>query len=83
MIPATLVDDTGEIRITFYDDLVEELLEMPKEEIINIAGEELGALDGRIEDLENLTVEVIANVNYDDYNDENRLSPRKILEKYY
>lgn len=83
MIPATLVDDTGEIRITFYDNLVEDLLEMPKEEIINIASEDLGALDGRIEDLENLTVEVIANVNYDDYNDENRLSPRKILEKYY
>jgi replication factor A1 len=83
MIPATLVDDTGEIRITFYDSLVEDLLEMPKEEIINIASEELGALDGRIEDLEDLTVEVIANVNYDDYNDENRLSPRKILEKYY
>ena len=83
MIPSTLVDDTGEIGITFFDNLVEELLEMPKDEIVNIVNEEPGALDGRIEDLEGLTVEVIANVRFDEYNEARRLNPRKILKKYY
>ena len=83
MIPSTLVDDTGEIGITFFDNLVEELLEMPKDEIVNIVNEEPGALDGRIEDLEGLTVEVIANVRFDEYNEARRLNPRKILQKYY
>ncbi len=83
MIPSTLVDDTGEIGITFFDNLVEELLEMPKDEIVNIVNEEPGALDGRIEDLEGLTVEVIANVRFDAYNEDRRLNPRKILQKDY
>ena len=85
MIPARLEDDTGEISITFFDNLVEELLEMKKEEIINITdnGSELGAMEGKIDDLNGLTVEVITNVSFDDYNEEIRLNPRKILSKYY
>ncbi len=83
MIPATLVDDTGEIGLTFFDNLVEDLLEMPKDEIINIVSDDPGALDGKIEDLEGITVEVIANVSYDEYNEVRKLNPRKILQKYY
>ena len=83
MIPATLVDDTGDIGITFFDNLVEDLLEMSKDEIVNIVSDDPGALDGRIEDLEGITVEVIANVRYDEYNEERKLSPKKILQKYY
>ncbi len=83
MIPATLVDDTGEIGITFFDNLVEELLEMPKDEIVNIVTDDPGALDGRIEDLEGITLEVIANVRYDEYNEDRKLNPKKILQKYY
>lgn len=83
MIPTTLVDDTGEIGITFFDNLVEDLLEMPKDEIVNIASDDPGALDGKIEDLEGITVEVIANVSYDEYNEVRKLNPRKILQKYY
>ena len=83
MIPATLEDETGEITLTFFDNLVEDLLEMPKEEIVNIVSDEPGALDGRIEDLEGLTVEIIANVSYDEYNEDRKLNPRKILQKYY
>ena len=83
MIPATLVDDTGEIGITFFDNLVEDLLEMSKDEIVNIVTDDPGALDGRIEDLEGITVEVIANVRYDEYNEDRKLSPKKILQKYY
>ena len=83
MIPTTLVDDTGEIGLTFFDNLVEDLLEMPKNEIVNIVNDDPGALDGKVEDLEGLTVEVIANVSYDEYNEVRKLNPRKILQKYY
>jgi replication factor A1 len=83
MIPATLEDDTGDISITFFDNLVEELLEMPKDEIVELVLEDPGILDGKIEDLEGLNVEVIANINYDTYNESFRLNPRKILNKYY
>ena len=83
MIPTTLEDETGDIGVTFFDNLVEELLEMPKDEIINIVSDDPGALDGRVEDLEGLTVEVIANVSYDEYNEVRKLNPRKILQKYY
>ena len=83
MIPATIRDDTDEIGLTFFDKLVEELLEMPKDEIVNIVSDDPGALDGRIEDLEGLTVEIIANVSYDEYNETRKLNPRKILQKYY
>ena len=83
MIPAVIKDDTDEIGLTFFDKLVEELLEMPKDEIVNIVSDDPGALDGRIEDLEGLTVEIIANVSYDEYNETRKLNPRKILQKYY
>ena len=83
MIPSTLEDETGDVSITFFDSLVEELLEMPKDEIVELVLEDPGILDGKIEDLEGLNVEVIANVNFDEYNDRIRLNPRKILNKYY
>ena len=83
MIPSTLEDETGDVSITFFDSLVEELLEMPKDEIVELVLEDPGILDGKIEDLEGLNIEVIANVNFDEYNDRIRLNPRKILNKYY
>ena len=85
MIPARLEDDTGEISITFFDNLAEELLDMKKEEIINLTddGSDLGPMEGRIDDLNGLTVEVITNVSFDDYNEEIRLNPKRILSKYY
>ncbi|WP_299524585.1 replication factor A [uncultured Methanobrevibacter sp.] len=85
MIPARLEDDTGEISITFFDNLAEELLDMKKEEIISITdnGSDLGVMEGKIDDLNGLTVEVITNVSFDDYNEEIRLNPKRILSKYY
>ena len=85
MVPARLEDDTGEISITFLDNLAEELLDMKKEDIINLTdnGSDLGPMEGRIDDLNGLTVEVITNVSFDDYNEEIRLNPKRILSKYY
>ena len=82
MIPARLEDDTGDISITFFDNLAEELLGMKKEEIIQLTEDGYG-IEDKVEDLEGLTVEVIANVGFNDYNEENRLTPKKILSKYY
>ena len=56
-----------------------------KEDIINLTdnGSDLGPMEGRIDDLNGLTVEVITNVSFDDYNEEIRLNPKRILSKYY
>lgn len=82
VLPAKLEDDTGDISITFFDDLVEELIGMKKEEIVELDDEGLG-IEGKIEDLNGLTIEVIANVGFDTVSEQNRLSPKKILSKYY
>ncbi len=82
MIPARLEDDTGDISITFFDELVEELVGMKKDEIIKLMEDGYG-IEDKVEDLEGLTVEVIANVGFNDFNQENRLAPKKILSKYY
>ena len=83
MIPTTLVDETGEIGLTFFGHLVEELLEMSEDEIVELVLDDPGILDGKIDDLNGLNVEVIANVRYNEYVEERVLNPRKILQKYY
>ena len=81
-IPTTLEDDTGDIQATFYDNLAEELIEMKKEEIISLVDDGYG-IEDKLQDLEGLTVEIIANVGFDNYNEVNKLNPKKILSKYY
>ena len=82
LIPARLEDDTGDISITFFDKLAEELIGMKKEEIIELMEDGFG-IEEKIEDLEGLTIEVIANVGFNEITEENRLNPKKILSKYY
>ena len=82
MIPTRIQDDTGEIQVTFFDNLAEELIGMKKEEIISLIDDGYG-IEDKLEDLNGITVEIIANVSFDDYNEENRLNPKKILSKYY
>lgn len=85
MIPGRIMDDTGDIQITFFNKLAEELLEMPLDEIIEIVEEsgDYGFLDGKVDNLEGLTLEVIADVNFNEYNEEIRLNPKKIISKEY
>lgn len=85
IIPGKLEDDTGEVQVTFFDKLAEDLMGRSKEEIVNIYEQEgdLGALESIVEDLDGLTLEVIGNVGFDQYNEEIRLKPKKILNKYY
>ena len=82
MIPTRIEDDTGEIQATFFDKLAEELVGMKKEEVISLIEDGYG-IEDKLQDLQNLTVEIIANVSFDDYNEESRLNPKKILSKYY
>ncbi|MCL2115339.1 MAG: OB-fold nucleic acid binding domain-containing protein [Methanobrevibacter sp.] len=83
MIPTRLKDDTGDIQVTFFSKLAENLLNMTTEEIAKIvedSGDE-GVLEGKVEDLNGLTLKLIADVSFDEYNEEIRLSPKKILSK--
>ncbi|WP_407413263.1 OB-fold nucleic acid binding domain-containing protein [Methanobrevibacter sp.] len=82
MIPTRIEDDTGEIQVTFFDNLAEELIGMKKEEVISLIDDGYG-IEDKLQDLEGVTVEIIANVSFDEYNEENRLSPKRIISKYY
>ncbi len=81
MIPTRIEDDTGEIQVTFFDKLAEELIGMKKEEIISLIDDGYG-IEDKLQDLNNLTIEIVADVSFDEYNEENRLRPKKILNKY-
>ncbi|MDR0900632.1 MAG: replication protein A [Methanobrevibacter sp.] len=83
MIPGRIEDDTGEISITFFAKLAEELLGMTTDEVAEIIEDSAdeGALEGKVEDLNGLTMKIIADVNFDEYNEEIRLNPKKILSK--
>ncbi|KZX11175.1 OB-fold nucleic acid binding domain-containing protein [Methanobrevibacter filiformis] len=81
MVPARVEDDTGDIQITFFSKLAEELLGMKTEEIAAIIEDSAdeGALEGKVEDLNGREITVIADVNFDEYSEEIRLNPKKIL----
>ena len=81
MIPTTIEDETGSIQATFFDNLAEELIGMKKEEVISIMDDGYG-IEDKLEDLVGYTIEIIANVNFDNYNETNRLNPKKLLKKY-
>ena len=82
MIPTEIEDDTGEIQTTFFGKLAEELIEMKTEEVVEII-EEGNGIEDKLQDLQGLTIEIIANVSFDDYNERSRLNPKKIISKYY
>ena len=83
MLPSKFEDDTGDVSITFFGKLVEELLEMSEEEIISIVedSEDLGPIEAKIDDLTTLTLDLIVDVSYDEYNENIRLNPKRILSK--
>lgn len=85
MLPAMLTDETSEINITFFGDLVENLLEMSLQDVINIVSEEgdLGPLEGKVENLEGIHLDLIADVTFNEYDEELRLRPKKILSKSF
>ena len=82
MIPTRIEDDTGDIQATFFENLAEQLADINKEEIISLMEDGYG-IEDKLEDLVGYTIEIIANVNFDEYNETYRLNPKKLLKKYY
>ncbi|MEA4956788.1 hypothetical protein SDC9_28863 [bioreactor metagenome] len=81
MIPGRIEDDTGEISITFFGKLAERLLGMTTDEAAEIVEESAdeGVLEGKVENLAGMGIKIIADVNFDEYNEEIRLNPKKII----
>jgi len=73
MIPTRIEDDTGEIQATFFDNLAEELIGMDKEKVVSLMEDGLG-IEDKLEDLVGYTIEIIANVSFDEYAETNRVS---------
>ncbi|NYB52906.1 MAG: replication factor A [Methanobacteriaceae archaeon] len=75
-------DDTGNITITFFRKSAEEVLGMTTpeaEEIIAATGDE-GSLEEKVGDLVGRNITVIADANYDEYNEEIRLNAKKLVD---
>ncbi|MDR2623916.1 MAG: replication protein A [Methanobrevibacter sp.] len=83
MLPLRIEDETGDISATFFSHLAENLLEMNTSEIIEINENisDNNTLKGKVEDLMGLELTLIADVDFDDYNEEIRLKPKKIISK--
>jgi replication factor A1 len=82
MLPAKLVDDTNSIQITFFGKLVEELLGMKESDIVTtLENGDSSVLENKVENLNGISIEVLADVNFDEYNESIRLNPKKILSK--
>ena len=81
MIPTRVEDDTGEISVTFFGNLAEELIDMSQEEVVSLIEDEALGIEDKIEDLVNMTIEIIANVSFNEYSEEYRLNPKKLLKK--
>ncbi|MGL6297922.1 MAG: OB-fold nucleic acid binding domain-containing protein, partial [Methanobacteriaceae archaeon] len=81
MIPTRIEDETGDIRVTFFDKLAESILKMSTDEVVGIINEsgDEGALEGKVEELVGLQINLIADASFDEYNEEVRLNPKKII----
>lgn len=82
MIPTRVEDETGEVGVTFFGELAEELIDMKKEEIVSLMADTYDISD-KLQDLVGMTIEIIANVSFNEYTEENRLNPKKLLNKYF
>ncbi|WP_405305316.1 OB-fold nucleic acid binding domain-containing protein [Methanobrevibacter sp.] len=83
MIPTEIEDETGQIQATFFGKLAEELIGMETEEVVEIVEDGTTGIEYKLEDLSGLTVEIIANVSFDEYRERSKLNPKKIISKYY
>ncbi|MGL4670155.1 MAG: OB-fold nucleic acid binding domain-containing protein [Methanobacteriaceae archaeon] len=81
MVPTRIEDESGDIRVTFFDKLAENILKMSTEEVVGIINEsgDEGALEGKVEELVGLQINLIADTSFDEYNEELRLNPKKII----
>ena len=86
MLPGKITDDTGEIQVTFYNELVEELLGMKHDDIVALYEEgdgDFGFLETKVMDIDGNTLELLADITYNNYDEEIRLRPKRIFKNEY
>ncbi|MBI5679290.1 MAG: replication protein A [Methanobacterium sp.] len=82
ILPCVIEDDTGTVRTTFFRKLAEELIGMTTEEANEVIAKtaDEGSLAEKVEDLIGSDITVIADANFDEYNEEVRLIAKKIAK---
>ncbi|MBO7517893.1 MAG: replication protein A, partial [Methanobrevibacter sp.] len=73
MLPGKITDDTGEIQVTFYNELVEELLDMKHDDIVALYEEgdgDFGFMETKVMDIDGNTLELLADITYNNYDEE-------------
>ena len=86
MLSGKINDETGDISITFFNELVEQLIDMNHDDIVAQYEEEErdpGFLEAKIMEIEGKTLELIADVTYNNYDEEIKLRPKKIIKSEY
>ena len=86
MLNGKLNDETGDISVTFFNELVEQLIDMNHDDIVSQyeeAERDSEFLVNKINDLEGMTLEIIADVTYNNYDEDIKLRPKKILKSEY
>ena len=85
IIPCRIKDETGDITVTFFRKQAEELLGMTTDEANEVIAKtaDEGSLADKVEERIGSEITVIADANFDDYNEEIRLIARKIVKIEY
>ena len=86
MLSGKIADETGDISITFFNEMVEELIGMKHDDLVAQYEEEErdpGFLEAKIMEVEGKTLELIADVIYNNYDEEIKLRPKKIIKNEY
>ena len=86
MLPGKLTDETGEIQVTFFNELVEQLFDMKHDDIVALYEEsegDIGFLETKAMDIDGRTLELLVDVTYNNYDEEIRLRPKKILKNEF
>ena len=81
IIAATLQDDTGSIRATFFRKQAEALIDTTTEDVIKIFEEtaDESSMSSRLEDRIGHEVTLIADANYDEYNEDITLNVNRVI----
>ncbi|WP_294967245.1 OB-fold nucleic acid binding domain-containing protein [uncultured Methanosphaera sp.] len=81
IISTTLRDETGTIQATFFRKQAEELIDTTTEEVIKIFEQtsDESSMSSRIEDLVGHEVTIIADSNFNEYDEDIRLNVRRLV----
>lgn len=85
IIPLKIEDETGTMRVTFFQQEAEKLIGMKTsevEKIVQNSGDQT-SLEDKVHDLINTEITIIADARIDDYNEELTLTARKLVEIQY